>query len=73
MYDREPIVFIVDDDEALCDSLSEFLGSEGLRVQCFNSAEAFLSAYDERQPGCLVLDVRMRGMSGLELQTLLVK
>jgi len=73
MSHQEPTVFIVDDDEALCDSLCEFLTSEGLSVKCFHSAEAFLSSYDPCQPGCLVLDVRMRGMSGLDLQAALVR
>lgn len=64
----EPTVFVVDDDEAMRDSLQWLLRSVGLAVDCFASAEAFLAAYDPRRPGCLVLDVRMPGMSGLELQ-----
>jgi FixJ family two-component response regulator len=65
---REPIVYIVDDDEAICSSLRLLLKSCGIPATSHGSAEAFLSAYDPEQPGCLVLDVRMPGMSGLELQ-----
>jgi two-component system response regulator FixJ len=61
-------VFVVDDDEAMRHSLSWLLQSVGHRVECFASAEAFLAAYDPDRAGCLVLDVRMPGMSGLELQ-----
>ena len=63
----EQCVFIVDDDEAMRDSLAWLLESNALRVRSFESAEAFLDAYREDMAGCLVLDVRMPGMSGLEL------
>jgi RNA polymerase sigma factor (sigma-70 family) len=69
----KPTVFVVDDDEELCDGLRWLLESEDLSVQTHNSAEAFLDAYDPRCPGCLVLDVRMGGMSGLELQAKLAE
>lgn len=61
-------VFVIDDDAALRKSLRWLLESIGLRVQTFASAGEFLSAYDPEQSGCIVLDVRMPGMSGLELQ-----
>ena len=61
-------VFIIDDEEAVRDSLQWLLESSGLQVALFDSAEAFLQGYDPAQPGCLVVDVRMPGMSGLELQ-----
>lgn len=61
-------VFIVDDDEAVRSSLRLLIRSVGLQAQAFASARDFLDAYDARHPGCLVLDVRMPGMSGLELQ-----
>jgi len=61
-------VFVVDDDEAVRDSLRWLLEANGYRVQCFSSAEQFLEAYQPSQLGCLILDVRMSGMSGLELQ-----
>ncbi|HTH60359.1 MAG TPA: oxygen response regulator transcription factor FixJ [Paraburkholderia sp.] len=68
-------VFVVDDDEAVRDSLRWLLEANGYRVQCFMSAEEFLEAYQPAQPGqiaCLILDVRMSGMSGLELQERLI-
>ena len=66
--DRSPIVHIVDDDEAVCSSLRLLLKSRGIPAVSHGSAEDFLAKYDPEQPGCLVLDVRMPGMSGLELQ-----
>ena len=63
-----PLVYVVDDDEALRDSLRWLLESAGHRVATCASAEAFLAIYDPKQAGCLVLDIRMTGMSGLELQ-----
>ncbi len=60
-------VFIVDDDEAIRDSLRWLLETDHLRVECFASAEDFLAALDAADEGCLILDVRMPGMSGLEL------
>jgi two-component system, LuxR family, response regulator FixJ len=63
-----PTVFVVDDDEGARNSLRFLLKSVGLPVVAFNSAREFLGAYQPQQPGCLVLDVRMPGMSGLELQ-----
>ena len=63
----EPTVFIVDDDEAIRDSLRWMLKSRGIVSQSWDSAEAFLDTYDEAMQGCLVLDIRMEGMSGLEL------
>ena len=64
----EPTVFIVDDDAAVRRFLSGLIQSVELRVEAFASARDFLEAYEPGQPGCLVLDVRMPGMSGLELQ-----
>ncbi len=61
-------VFIVDDDEAFRDSLCWLLESAGHCVAAYPSAEKFLTGYDSEQPGCLVLDIRMPGMNGLELQ-----
>ncbi|HVW02212.1 MAG TPA: response regulator transcription factor [Planctomycetaceae bacterium] len=66
---REPTVFVVDDDAALRKSLCWLIESINLKVKAFSSARAFLDSYDPATPGCLVLDVRMPGMSGLELQT----
>lgn len=64
----EPTVFLVDDDEAIRESGAWLFSSAGLRVETFPSAEAFQAAYDPARPGCLVLDLRMPGLSGLELQ-----
>jgi len=63
----DQIIYIVDDDEALRDSLVWLLESNGYRVSAYESAEAFLNGYSAQWTGCLVLDVRMPGMSGLEL------
>jgi two-component system response regulator DctR len=60
-------VFIVDDDEAIRDSLRWMLKSRGVASQSWDSAESFLDAYGEAMHGCLVLDIRMDGMSGLDL------
>lgn len=61
-------VFVVDDDPAMRESMSFLMGSVGIRVKTFEDAHAFLDQYDNAERGCLVLDVRMPGMSGLELQ-----
>ena len=62
-------VFIVDDDDAVRDSLALLMHSCGQKTETFATPAAFLQAYDSQRPGCLILDVRMPGMSGLELQT----
>jgi FixJ family two-component response regulator len=65
-------VYIVDDDEAVRDSLRWLLEANSYRVRAYASAESFLAEYDEQQPGVLIVDVRMPGMSGLELQEQLI-
>ncbi|MCF8174313.1 MAG: response regulator transcription factor [Burkholderiaceae bacterium] len=65
---NEPTVFIVDDDQAVARSLRWLIESVRLKVETFSSAQAFIDGYDAGKPGCLVLDVRMPGMSGLDLQ-----
>ena len=65
-------IFIVDDDEAVRDSLRWLLEAQGYRVKSFSGAEEFLQAYDPDQVGVLIADVRMPGMSGLELQEALI-
>ena len=67
----EPTVFVVDDDEAVRKAMDLLLESVGLKGEAYPSAEDFLSAYDPGRPGCLVLDVRMPGTSGLALQEML--
>jgi len=68
MTDAEALVFVVDDDASLRASLENLLRSVGLRVAAFASAQEFLSSPRPDVPGCLVLDVRLPGLSGLELQ-----
>lgn len=63
-----PTVHVVDDDQAVRDSLGLLLEAEGMRTRTFASAAAFLDAVGPETEGCLVLDVRMPGMSGVELQ-----
>ncbi len=65
---EQPVVFIVDDDASLRDALEDLLRSVGLGVRTFGSAQAFLESERPDAPGCLVLDVRMPGQSGLEFQ-----
>jgi len=66
--DRAPTVFLVDDDDAVRDSLSLLLDSAGLNIESFSTSAAFLDEYDPDRPGCVVLDIRMPGMTGMELQ-----
>jgi FixJ family two-component response regulator len=68
MHQQAPTVFVVDDDEGVRNSLRFLLKSVGLASHALGSASEFLDTYRPSQPGCLVLDVRMPGMSGLELQ-----
>ena len=67
MSEATQTIFVVDDDEAMRDSMTWLLEGEGYRVSCFDSAEQFLSARSGSMRGCLILDVRMPEMSGLEL------
>lgn len=67
------IVFVVDDDQAIREGISDLVEGMGLEVQCFSSAEEFEQSYRPGRPDCLLLDVRMRGMSGMELLTKLAK
>lgn len=66
-------VFVVDDDQAMRNSLKWLIESVGVQVESFSSADDFLAQYQAGRAGCLVLDVRMPGMSGLELQEHLVE
>jgi two-component system, LuxR family, response regulator DctR len=61
------VVYVVDDDEAIRDALGWLFQSRGVSAQCFSSAEDFLAAWVAGSSGCLVLDIRMAGMTGLEL------
>jgi FixJ family two-component response regulator len=64
----KPIVFVVDDDTGVREALASLIGSVGLRVACFASPQEFLRHHSSDGPSCLVLDVRMPGSSGLDLQ-----
>ena len=67
----ESVVYIVDDDKAIRDSLSLLMKSIGFESRAYESAESFLNGADFTIPGCLIADIRMQGMSGLELQQVL--
>ena len=71
MTQSEPTVFVVDDDPAVLRGLRLLVKSVKLNVETYLSAQEFLDSYDPARPGCLVLDMRMPGMSGLELQEIL--
>ena len=68
MTSAAPVVFVVDDDSSVRDSLRRLISSVGFGVEVFPSAQAFLKARRPAAPGCLVLDVRLPGLSGLDLQ-----
>ena len=68
MTERDAIVFVVDDDPSIRDALQSLIRSVGLRVQTFGSAQEFLDRQLPDAPACLVLDVRLPGLSGLDLQ-----
>jgi FixJ family two-component response regulator len=70
---KKGTVYVVDDDEAVRDSLQWLLEGKGYRVRCFDSAESFLSRYDAREVACLIVDIRMGGMNGMELQNRLIE
>jgi FixJ family two-component response regulator len=68
MKEPDPIVFVIDDDRMIREGLQSLINSVGLRVAAFASAQDFLAAQRPDAPACLVLDVRMPGLSGLDLQ-----
>ncbi len=68
MTDIQQTVYVVEDDEAVRDSLELLLKSDGKPVQTYESANAFLKDYSDQMAGCIVLDIRMPGMDGMELQ-----
>lgn len=65
---QEPTVFIVDDDPGIRKAMQLLLKSVGLRSEIFASGDEFLARFDPERPGCLILDIRMPGLGGLELQ-----
>jgi two-component system, LuxR family, response regulator FixJ len=70
---EKPVVFVVDDDESVCKALKRLMKSAGIKARTLSSAEDFLNQGCHNVPGCLILDIRMPGMSGLELQEKLIK
>src|SRR5260370_286442 len=68
MSEEEPIVFVVDDDKAVREATADLLASVGLRAMTFRTAQEFLASPRPEAPGCLVLDVRLPRLSGLDLQ-----
>ena len=70
---KKGTIYVVDDDEGVRDSLQWLLEGKDYRVRCFDSAETFLSRYDPREVACLIVDIRMGGMTGLELQDKLIE
>lgn len=66
-------VFVVDDDEAICEGLCNLFESIGLKAQRFGSAEQFIAQWDPETPGCLMLDARLPGMTGVEFQERLIQ
>ena len=68
MTDTQQTVYVVEDDEAVRDSLELLLKSDGKPVKTYDNANAFLKDYSETMAGCIVLDIRMPGMDGMELQ-----
>ena len=63
----EPVIHIIDDDEAIRDSLTFLLDTANFKVRAYDSAEAFLARLDGLEPGCIITDLRMPGMSGMDL------
>lgn len=73
MTECDPLVFVVEDDEAVREALERVLRAAGFRVKLFNSANDFLLARNQDDSGCLILDVGLPGLSGLDLQQELIK
>jgi len=66
---KSKLIAVIDDDESICDSLRDLMESAGLEARCFESAEEFLESGLHRQAACLITDILMPKMSGLQLQT----
>lgn len=73
MKQIEPTIFVVDDDSGVLKSLDMLMRAIGQRAETYASADAFLRSYRSEKPGCLILDLRMPGMSGLDLQEELIE
>lgn len=70
---KDATIFVVDDDEAMGRMIQSLVESVGLKAEIYSSAQAFMDSYDPQRPGCLLTDVRMPGMSGVELQEWLAR
>jgi FixJ family two-component response regulator len=70
---KKGTVYVVDDDEAVRDSLQWLLEGKDYKVKCYDSGETFLGRYDPREVACVLVDIRMTGMTGLELQDRLIE
>jgi FixJ family two-component response regulator len=68
MVDAPPVVYLIDDDASVRDALGGMLGYSGYRTRLFADAESFLEAFEDHWVGCVVADLRLPGMSGIELQ-----
>src|SRR6266545_2005973 len=68
MSEEQPVVFVIDDDASVRDAIADLLRSVGLAVESFGSTQEFLQSERPDVPGCIVLDVRLPGPSGLEFQ-----
>jgi len=64
----KPHIYVVDDDESVCKALRRLMKSAGYNVETFNSAQGFLNAVPPDREGCLILDIRLPGIDGFELQ-----
>src|ERR1700716_2829084 len=73
MSEEKPVVFVIDDDASVRDGIADLLRSVGQRVEAFGSTQEFLQSERPDAPGCIVLDVRLPGSSGLEFQGALTK
>ena len=73
MSESQPVVFVIDDDASVRDALEDLLRSVGLEVVSFRSAQEFLDSKRDDVPGCIVLDVRLPGLSGPEFQRTLIE
>lgn len=71
--EMQPTVFVVDDDAAVRNAIAVLLTASGMQMQLFKSAEEFIRVYNPAWPGCLILDLQLPGMKGLELQRLFSK
>lgn len=70
---KKGTVYVIDDDDAVRDSIQWLLEGQNFRVRCFESAEVFLTRFDPGEVACLLADIRMGGMTGLELQDRLIE